>query len=378
MKSMSDKVLALLVTLMLLVGACREPAPAATATATATATPPAPTPTATPRPTATAVGLPPETGEDVGAVQPGLPRPALANGWTTFPMTRPVTALAQAVDGDIWVGHEAGGFRFPAQAAGEPWTALGGELAEAAVNTFFPLPSGMWVGHDDGASFFDYAGEAWTHLEPAVAPSAGLYRADVQAMAADGEGRLWFGTSGGVTVWDGQRFFYDDFLTVEERFTGRRPHFVYALLYDGENVWAGTERGLFSYDEGYQLTRHDPQALQEGAAAGGASPAVRALALDEDGRLLLGVNRRLLRPEGDGAFTTLFTAEENVREIAVSGGEIWLGLANGRVLRGAGGQWLPAAGPDGGPVSGRHILIDYLGARWFAAEDGGRLSRYVP
>lgn len=251
-----------------------------------------------------------------------LPQPALDPGWTTFPITRPVTALAQAADGAIWVAHEQGAFRFPARAPGQPWTALGDEVAGATVNAFFPLSGGIWVGHDDGASFFHYAGEQWRHLRPAVAPSAGLYRGDVQAMTADGDGCLWFGTSGGVTVWDGERFFHD-FLTVEERFARRRLHFVYALHFDGADLWVGTERGLFSCDEAYQLTRHDPRALQEVPADGGPSPAVRVLALDGDGRLLLTVNHRA-------------------------------------------------------PLTGRHMLVDYLGARWFAAEGSARLYRHVP
>lgn len=362
--------------LALLVAACRE-APV-DPTPSPTATRPPPTPTATPAPAPTAVGLP-ATAQDAGALHPDLPQITLAAGWTTFPITRPVTALAQAADGAIWVGHEEGGFRFPAYAAREPWTPLGGELAEATINAFFPLPGGMWVGHDSGASFFDHTNGEWTHLRPGVAPSAGLYRGDVQAMAVDGDGRLWFGTSGGVTVWDGQRFFYDDFLTVEERFARRRPHFVYALLYDGENLWAGTERGLFSYDEAYQLTRYDPADLQAEAEAGNPSPSVRALALDHDGRLLLAVNHRLLRLETDGAFTTLFTAEANVHHITTTGNGVWLGLGDDRVLRGRDGQWQEAAiSPDGAPLTGRHVLVDYLGARWFASEGSEPLYRFVP
>jgi len=277
------------------------------------------------------------------------------------------------------VGHEEGGFRFPAYAPGKPWTALGGELARTAINTFFPLPTGIWVGHDGGASFFDHANEAWTHLEPGVAPSAGLYRGDVQSMATDGDGRLWFGTSGGVTVWDGQRFFYDDFLTVEQRFARRRPRFVHALLFDGENLWAGTERGLFSYDAAYQLTRHDSAALQVDGERDGPSPAVRALALGGDGQLLLAVNNRLLRREVDGTFTTLFAAETNIHTLTATPGNIWLGLGNGRLLRGRADQWREVVPAPGGPaLPGRHVLIDYLGTRWFAPESPGSLSRFVP
>lgn len=375
---MSGKSTLLIVTLLVALAgsACREAG--ATATPSPTATRQQPAPTATPVPTPTPVGLPPAAG-DRAAAHADLPQPALDPGWTTFPMTRPVTALAQAADGAIWVGHEQGAFHFPAHAADQPWTALGDEVGETAVNAFFPLPGGIWVGHDDGASFLDYAGEQWSHLRPAVAPSAGLYRGDVQTMTADGDGRLWFGTSGGVTVWDGERFFYDDFLTVEERFARRRPHFVYALLFDGADLWVGTERGLFSYDEAYQLTRHDPGGLQEVPADGGPSPAVRALALDGDGRLLLAVNHRLLRRGADGAFSTLFTAETEIHTVTVTAGEVWLGLGDDRVLRGRDGRWQEvASGPNGVPLAGRHMLVDYLGARWFAAEGSARLSRFVP
>lgn len=360
----------LIALLALLLSACQQPAPTLPP---ATPTPQPSTPT-TP-PTATPVGLPAAPPERPLPLQPGLPLPSLPSGWTTFSVGRPVTALAQAADGTIWVGHEHGGYRFPAHAADQPWTPLAEEMAGAKINTFYPLPGGMWVGHEQGASFFHYASEEWTHIRPGVAPSAGLYRGEVQAMTTDGDGRIWFGTVGGVTVWDGQQFFYDDFLTVEERGAGGRPHFVYALLFDGANVWAGTVRGLFRYDAGYERTHFEPTKL----LPDGTTPRVRALDLDGDGRLLLGVNQQLLRLQEDGEFRSLFTGDDEIHSITVTPDTIWLGLGNDRLLRGNDGAWQEAStGTSEASFRGRHVLLDYLGARWFAAESGSRLSRYVP
>jgi hypothetical protein len=74
----------------------------------------------------------------------------------------------------------------------------------------------------------------------------GLAANDVQALWGDGEGRVWAGTWGGVSVWDGAT--WQTFTPAD----GLADNDVRALWGDGEGrVWAGTWAGVSVWDGTY-------------------------------------------------------------------------------------------------------------------------------
>ena len=71
----------------------------------------------------------------------------------------------------------------------------------------------------------------------------GLPQSMVNAIVQDNQGFLWFGTMGGLSRFDGQRF---ETFTAEKGLPGA---IVSALLEDRQGcLWVGTKNGLSKYD----------------------------------------------------------------------------------------------------------------------------------
>ena len=81
--------------------------------------------------------------------------------------------------------------------------------------------------------------------------SDGLVRGGISALAEDREGRLWIGTSDGVSHFDGDEFRH---CTAAD---GYPSGVVRALLADADGVWIGTNEGLYR-TEGTHIMRYGP------------------------------------------------------------------------------------------------------------------------
>lgn len=285
-------------------------------------------------------------------------------------------AIAQGADGSIWVGGFYGGQRFYAHEPDTPWENLEDALGLSEANTFYPRPDGMWVGYGSGASFYEYESEEWTHVERAEEPGEGIYRGGVTAVAQDSNGRMWFGTYGGLTLWDGEAFTYYDLLNDEERGEERSPRTVNAVLSVGDEVWVGASGALFRFDANDEMTRYDDVTSSFLFA-----PTVYDLALDNEGNLLVAADDVLLQFDGDDGFDEIVEAESAIHDVLVTeSDEMWLSVASDGVLHYGGSDWTSLTTADGLPsnaFSGQNILVDYLGTVWFAASEGG-LARMVP
>ncbi|NJN55409.1 MAG: hypothetical protein HC804_12025 [Anaerolineae bacterium] len=110
-------------------------------------------------------------------------------------------AIAQGADGSIWVGGYDGGQKFFAYDVAGTWEDLSDHLSWYGISTFYPEADGMWIGHSGGASFYNYDSGEWTDLESADVAGEGIYQGEVTAVTRDSQGRLWFGTGSGITVW---------------------------------------------------------------------------------------------------------------------------------------------------------------------------------
>lgn len=286
-----------------------------------------------------------------------------------LPQSNAYYAITQTPDGTIWVG---GSFGLHTFSVDNPDAWKHNDMDGYSINTFYLGEDGIWIGHGGGASYAEYGTDEWLNLSKAEEAGEGIYKGGVMAITEDGSGRVWFGTSGGLTVWDGDTYVYHDLLTDTERADKKSPRTVYALVYDGTGIWVGTWGGLFYIDE------NDDVAMWDELSTG--TPYVEALALDVDGSVLIGESRDLLRYNGQN-FLEVVEADADINSILVlESGELWLGLEYAGVGYYDGGEWWLMTTEDGLPTghyNRQGVLVDNMGTLWFAGAEGG-LARYVP
>ena len=305
------------------------------------------------------------------------------NGWQDLvldelPVSNSYDAIAQ-IGEYIYVGGSFGLQIFSAYDADAEWVL--NDMEGYTVNTFHHTPEGTWIGHGAGASFYEYESETWINYRKADEAGAGIYDGGATAITVDGSGRVWFGTYNGLTVWDGETYTYYDLLNEEEIADEMSPRSVRALLFDGSNVWVGAYGAIFRFDEIDEMTRWDSELP---GLLSVFTPSAHALALDQDGKVLLAVGRRLLSYDGEReTFTEVVEVDGEIHSILVTdAGEVWLGSGYDGVYYFDGSEWSSLTTLDGyglpsNHFSGQSILVDDLGTIWFAGDDGG-LARYVP
>ncbi|HWR96859.1 MAG TPA: two-component regulator propeller domain-containing protein, partial [Candidatus Methanoperedens sp.] len=183
---------------------------------------------------------------------------------------------------------------------------------------------------------------------------------EVTALAADAEGGLWVGTTGGLSRLRGGEW------TCLQESEGPGGRAVSALLADpGGSVWAGTADGLWELADG-SWRRHD-------RGTGLAADAVTALLVDRGGRLWVGTPRGLSRREGDSWVSV------GTRQGLVSGrvlalfedhrGRLWVGTQEG-VSCNAGALWSSLGEQDGLPSPRIGAIAELEGRLFFGAEEG--------
>lgn len=277
-------------------------------------------------------------------------------------------ALAITPDGIMLVGGDFGLRQFPSTAADQPWQEI--DLDNNGASAFCGTAEGMWVGYGGGVSFYDYDTEAWSSLASGD-PGQGIAGGTPSALAVDGQGRLWVGTTSGLTVWDGTQYTFYNLLNQKEIDDQWSPRSVYSVLSDGKNVWVGASGALFRFDEADQLTRWDEQF---GDLFSIFSPSFYALALEKDGSVLITAGSKLLRYSSD-KFSEVYQADSDITTLLVTdGGEWWLATLNNGILHYDGSTWTTFTTADGLPSNHFYtqaILIDNLGTIWFAPQQGG-------
>jgi hypothetical protein len=169
----------------------------------------------------------------------------------------PITDLASTPDGDsLYIATEGAGI---ARVYRDDVDAISGaseyirwgpiEIPSDNIYCICITPDGtQWFGTDAGAA--RHTGyrtlENWT----VFTAENGLVDNFVQAIAADNQGNIWFGTRGGITVYDGAAM---TSFTTQDGLTGNN---VRSIVVDNEGVvWIGTSAGVTSYHAG-QFTRY--------------------------------------------------------------------------------------------------------------------------
>lgn len=164
----------------------------------------------------------------------------------------PITSMATSTDGDtLYAGTMGAGvarvFRNNVDAiSGASEYAQWGPILipSDTINSVFITSDGtQWFGTNMGiARHIGYNTLAkWTTFSA----SNGLVHNVVQAIAADKTGKLWFGTKGGVSVYDGSSW------TSFTENDGLNSNNILCIMVDNSGiVWIGTENGVNSINNG--------------------------------------------------------------------------------------------------------------------------------
>lgn len=217
----------------------------------------------------------------VGALHSAPVAPGQIEGtWTTYANGDDVRALA--IQGDtLWAGTKGGGVVQWNTSAGtyvqylHPQTGLAGnDVRAVAIDGL----GRKWFGTSRGVSMLSADGRTWTTYTSANTNN-GLGSDDVTTVAVDCEGNLWFGTKGGgVSRYDGGLW---------QRYTttnGLASNDVVAIAVDSAcRVWVGFGKaggGVSRYDGGW--TTYTRQ------SAGLGSDRVLSIAADQTGSVWFG------------------------------------------------------------------------------------------
>lgn len=203
-----------------------------------------------------------------------------------------------------------------------------------------------------------------------IEPMQGLPSKMVLALAHDKAGRLWIGTTVGLSMWDGKTMHADAMQLPESVGT------VFSLLIDGERVWLSSLRGVYRRDADGRWIRLSWSPMFERPNA------VMAMVLEQGDALWLGSQRRLWRAAGDSAIPLPVAQIPGVLPRYVSGlrmqadGGLWAsvpGSGIGYLRR----DWRSIAeitrSLDGGGLTGqvyRAVAPATRGGVWVAGTDG--------
>jgi PAS domain S-box-containing protein len=271
-----------------------------------------------------------------------------------------VFCLTRGKDGALWGGTADGIFTIRDGRC--RWFTAGDGLGGAEFYDIITLPSGDIVaGGPQGASRYDGSG-TWAAID--LGPLAGAGDLAINALAADGSGSLYLGTTRGLLIIDerGDRHLVD-------RDSGLQDDFIHALITDYEgNLWLGTEIGAV------RLGSHNAMIFDDQ----GELPSPWAWSIMEagDGSIWVTTERGVVRYQ-DGVFLPqhlpLVPRDAGVSPALVAHDDnIWLGMSNLGLLRtGPGGDRLFTS-EDGLPHDSITALFeDSRGRIWAGMVFGG-------
>lgn len=273
-----------------------------------------------------------------------------------------IHSLAEAADGSIWVATEHGiqAIDPATETVVRQFTRDNSTLSSATREVLHAAPEGgIWFGAV-GVSYFN--GFSWRSY---TTPD-GLAGSLVQAIATDSQGRTWFGTESGLSIWNGSTFFN---LTREN---GLPDDNIVALLADDEVMWISAAGG--------GLFRFERNQLQLFSSENSSLPANTIAVIAKAGDVLLLGHSRGLSYFDDGEVTPVPALTGHaVSAIATApDGSIWLGTSGDGLFYFDGEQWVEppsAARPPSPQIT--NILIAADGSVWIGARSGG-LIRYQP
>ncbi|HYE75962.1 MAG TPA: two-component regulator propeller domain-containing protein, partial [Blastocatellia bacterium] len=163
---------------------------------------------------------------------------------------RPYFVLSVHVVNDrVWIGAQAGrnesGLWSYQAGAASPLTRFA--IDTGSVTALNGGDGEMWVGTDANGVFLLRNETVVEHLT-FENTAGGLRSNHINTIYRDHEGVVWFGTDRGVCLYD-----RDSFRTTTLRERGNSNFVRSMLVASNGDVWAGTNRGLFKLEAGYEL-----------------------------------------------------------------------------------------------------------------------------
>jgi ligand-binding sensor domain-containing protein len=285
----------------------------------------------------------------------------LRSRWRSLALTAPFPAanrtFATAADsnGFLWVAGSAGVQQVdPGNPASARTIDSGEDGTTPSVRTLYADGrGGVWLG-GLWASYFD--GATWSHFTQAD----GLAGDEVTAIAEDAQGRIWFGTPVGLSIWTGTTFFNLNGAN------GLPDAEILSLAADARGMWIGAATG--------GLYRFEDNKLQVLTAenVGLPSNTITALLAGADGVLYVGTDAGLAQ-FSDGAVTPVEDLPAlRVTSLASSpDGTVWVGTLGGGAWVKRDGVWAPVR-VDGVtlPADVRSVTVDLYGGAWLGSDRG--------
>jgi streptogramin lyase len=265
-----------------------------------------------------------------------------------------VASLAETTDGRIWAGTDGGGL-WVFDEEEKVWQPT--ELTQAFVDVLLADPGGgLWLGtRDSGMAHFDgKGGWQWWRTYTGLASDV------ITALALDRKGRLWAGTAdAGLMRFDGETW---EKLGIEGVASHER---ITALVVDRDGkIFFGYSAGIGVFDGERWV-----------APLAGEFPVARpvALALDGRGGLWASDGYALYALEGGAYRVPHSEGVGKLQKILFDGaGRLWVGGSDLRVLDAASGEWRTVYYTDDVYA----LLEDSRGRIWVARNWG--VSMYDP
>ncbi len=194
-------------------------------------------------------------------------------------------------------------------------------LASMQVQTLFEDKQGnTWVGSTGGVNRMTAAG----HWERLKTGTQSLANNRIWSFSQTGDQMIWIGTSGGLHSWHPDTGLSEVYLPFPAG--SGRDNEIRALYSNGDELWVGTRRGLFVFDQ--QNNRFLPTEFFGGREP----PIINEIKADQNGMLLIGTYNGLFRVHPQLRKFVRFREQEsllptvNVRSVFIDRtGVLWLG-----------------------------------------------------
>jgi ligand-binding sensor domain-containing protein/signal transduction histidine kinase len=156
-----------------------------------------------------------------------------------------VTALLEDKEENIWITTWGGGLNRLKDGKVAAYPAPPGGVQDLTSELLLSLCAGrqgeLWIGGDAGTGALRFQGGTFSRL----GVRNGLPDASIQSVYEDSRGRIWLGSSAGLSLFSGGTF--TNFTTAE----GLAGNAVQVILEDSaKHLWIGTDHGLALWQEG--------------------------------------------------------------------------------------------------------------------------------
>lgn len=184
----------------------------------------------------------------------------------------------------------------------------------------------LWIGTTGkGLNLFDPETETFTHYIHNPIDSTSLASNYIFTLFEDSHNRLWVGTDQGLCVWNRM----ENEAPIFRRLNGQSgtntdllPNRVQAIFEDSRGIiWFGTNNGLYRLEDEFSFTRANDQYLAANAY-------INSIKQDQSGYLLIATNTGLFYQKAANTFIQLLPGTHQ-EIVADDNGHIWTGSRQG-------------------------------------------------